>query len=86
TTRRGGATTRPRAGDGARRARRACGTVPVGGLGTRRNDLDAVELAPTGGARGVLAAAEAVATVRSARRAPTLRAALGLQPVAAVLR
>lgn len=49
-------------------------------------DLDAVELAPTGGARGVLAAAEAVATVRSARRAPTLRAALGLQPVAAVLR
>ncbi|WP_223273864.1 LLM class flavin-dependent oxidoreductase [Nocardia cerradoensis] len=49
-------------------------------------DLDAVELSPTGGARGVLAAAEAVATVRSARRAPTLRAALGLQPVAAVLR
>ncbi|WP_219822981.1 LLM class flavin-dependent oxidoreductase [Nocardia nova] len=49
-------------------------------------DLDAVELSPTGGARGVLAAAEAVATLRSARPASTLRAALGLQPVAAVLR
>ncbi|MFF0454445.1 LLM class flavin-dependent oxidoreductase [Nocardia africana] len=49
-------------------------------------DLDAVELSPTGGARGVLAAAEAVATLRPARPGSTLRAALGLQPVAAVLR
>ncbi|WP_067677042.1 LLM class flavin-dependent oxidoreductase [Nocardia miyunensis] len=49
-------------------------------------ELDAVELAPTGGTRGVLAAAEAVATLPAAPPGPTLRAALGLRPVAAVLR
>ncbi|WP_084512902.1 LLM class flavin-dependent oxidoreductase [Nocardia mikamii] len=49
-------------------------------------DLDAVELSPTGGARGVLAAAEAVATLPAAPPGPTLRSALGLPSVAAVLR
>ncbi|AHH17847.1 putative monooxygenase [Nocardia nova SH22a] len=48
--------------------------------------LDAVELAPTGGADGVLAAVELLAARLTAPPGPTLRAALGIPAVAAVLR
>ena len=48
--------------------------------------LDAVELAPTGGADGVLAGIEHIAAPLAAVPGPTVRAALGLPAVAAVLR